>query len=70
MLKLINENFNGKNGDNYIVIKDFDVQHPELRIYGHRSYNFNDNKVAVYFSKVCSVSSNASLTVPFLNGVK
>ena len=34
-----------KNGDDYVIITDFDVQHPELRIYGHRSYIFNDNKI-------------------------
>ena len=29
-----------KDDDTYIVIKDFDVKHPELRIFGHRSYMF------------------------------
>ena len=27
-----------KNGETLVVIKDFDVQHPELRVYGHRNY--------------------------------
>ena len=27
-----------KENDTYVVIKDFDVKHPELRIFGHRSY--------------------------------
>ena len=34
-----------KEGETYIVIKDFDVQHPELRIYGHRSYTSSENRV-------------------------
>ena len=29
-----------KDNDIYVVIKDFDVKHPELRIFGHRSYMF------------------------------
>ena len=34
-----------KDGETYIVIKDFDVQHPELRIYGHRSYTSSENRM-------------------------
>ena len=34
-----------KNGDTYVVIKDFDVQHPGLRVYGHRSYNSSEIKI-------------------------
>ena len=34
-----------KQGDTYVVIKDFDVQHPELRVYGHRSYTPSENKI-------------------------
>jgi len=29
-----------KDNDTFVVIKDFDVKHPELRIFGHRSYIF------------------------------
>ena len=29
-------------GKEFIIIKDFDVQHPELRVYGHRKINFNN----------------------------
>ena len=31
-----------KEGEEFIIIKDFDVQHPELRVYGHRKINFNE----------------------------
>lgn len=31
-----------KEGEEIIIIKDFDVQHPELRVYGHRKINFNE----------------------------
>ena len=33
-----------KNGEELIIIKDFDVKHPELRIYGHRKINFEEIK--------------------------
>ena len=33
-----------KNGEEIIIITDFDVKHPELRIYGHRKINFNEIK--------------------------
>ena len=33
-----------KNGEELIIIKDFDVQHAELRIYGHRKINFEEIK--------------------------
>ena len=29
--------------DEFIIIKEFDIQHPELRVYGHRKMNFNIN---------------------------
>ena len=31
-----------KEGEEFIIIKDFDVQHPELRVYGHRKINFKE----------------------------
>ena len=31
-----------KDGNEFIIIKDFDVQHPELRVYGHRKINYNN----------------------------
>ena len=34
-----------KEGENCIIIKDFDVQHPELRIYGKRSITSSENKI-------------------------
>ena len=33
-----------QNGEELIIIKDFDVQNPELRIYGHRKINFEEIK--------------------------
>ena len=30
-----------KEGEEFIIIKDFDIQHPELRVYGHRKINYN-----------------------------
>ena len=33
-----------KNGEEVVIIKDFDVQNPELRIYGHRKKNFEEIK--------------------------
>ena len=33
-----------KNGEEVVIIKDFDVQNPELRIYGHRKTNFEEIK--------------------------
>ena len=33
-----------QNGEELIIIKDFDVQNPELRIYGHRRINFEEIK--------------------------
>ena len=34
-----------KDGDVYLVIRDFDVQHPELRIYGQRGYTSSENRL-------------------------
>ena len=31
-----------KEGEEFIIIKDFDIQHPELRVYGHRKIHFNE----------------------------
>ena len=39
-----NNDYYYKNGEELIIIKDFDVQHPELRIYGHRKIDFNEIK--------------------------
>ena len=33
-----------KDGNEFVIIKDFDVQHPELRVYGHRKINLNEIK--------------------------
>ena len=33
-----------KDGNEYIIIKDFDIQHPELRVFGHRKINFEQNQ--------------------------
>ena len=33
-----------KEGNEFIIIKDFDIQHPELRVYGHRKINFSTQK--------------------------
>ena len=36
--------FRYKNGEEIIIIKNFDVKNPELRIYGHRKINFDEIK--------------------------
>ena len=33
-----------KEGKDFIIIKDFDIQHPELRVYGHSKINFRKLK--------------------------
>ena len=34
-----------KDGNENIIIKDFDIQHPELRVYGHRKIIFNNKNI-------------------------
>ena len=31
-----------KEGNEFIIIKDFDIQHPELRVFGHRKMNYEE----------------------------
>ena len=33
-----------KEGNDFIIIKDFDIQNPELRVYGHSKININEKK--------------------------